>query len=221
MNPTVPTTTAKAMSPRRSRLAATMLKFALPELGIECVARMAGYCAEVVFPDKGILAEAIVRAQLMNLRYGFRASDIGRHVVLGGAERIMLEEGVSLHHGIVIQTGVEGYCRIGARTHISHGSVLAAGGGIDIGCDCALSSGLAIYSVTNTRPDARLLVDSPLRIAPVRIGDGVLIGANTMVQPGVAIADGAVLGAGAVVCTDVERDAVVTGIPARERRRLS
>lgn len=51
------------------------------------------------------------------------------------------------------------------------------------------------------------------RLGEVRIGDGVLIGANSMILPGVTIGDGAVVAAGTVVHKDVAPGAFVGGNP--------
>lgn len=53
------------------------------------------------------------------------------------------------------------------------------------------------------------------RTAPIHIGEHVWIGAAAVVLPGVRIGDGAVIGAGSVVTKDVEPEAVVVGVPAR------
>lgn len=53
------------------------------------------------------------------------------------------------------------------------------------------------------------------RIAPVRIGSGVYVGACSVVLPGVTIGEGAIVAAGSVVRHDVEPGTVVGGVPAR------
>ena len=55
----------------------------------------------------------------------------------------------------------------------------------------------------------------PLVAAPIRICDGVWIGARAIVLPGVTIGEGAVVAAGAVVTKDVEPWTVVGGNPAK------
>ncbi|HLN89454.1 MAG TPA: CatB-related O-acetyltransferase [Candidatus Binatia bacterium] len=52
----------------------------------------------------------------------------------------------------------------------------------------------------------------------VFIGNDVCIGANVIVLPGVKIGDGAIVGAGSVVTTDVPPYAIVAGIPSRVLR---
>ncbi|MGE6257339.1 CatB-related O-acetyltransferase [Heyndrickxia sporothermodurans] len=49
----------------------------------------------------------------------------------------------------------------------------------------------------------------------IEIGNDVWIGANAIILPGVTIANGAIIGAGAVVTNDVPPYAVVVGVPAK------
>jgi acetyltransferase-like isoleucine patch superfamily enzyme len=50
------------------------------------------------------------------------------------------------------------------------------------------------------------------------IGNDVWIGANAIIRRGIKIADGAVIGAGAVVLNDVPPYSIVVGVPARVTR---
>lgn len=56
-------------------------------------------------------------------------------------------------------------------------------------------------------------------MAPLAIGHNVVISSGARVLPGVAIGDGAVVGAAAVVTRDVAPYAIVAGAPARELRK--
>jgi maltose O-acetyltransferase len=53
---------------------------------------------------------------------------------------------------------------------------------------------------------------------PIQVGEDVWLGARVTVLPGVRIGDGAVVAAGSVVVSDVPRDAIVSGCPARVLR---
>ena len=58
-------------------------------------------------------------------------------------------------------------------------------------------------------------VARPLKTAPIKIGNGVWIGAEAYVGPGVTIGDGSVIAARAVVVKDVPAWTVVGGNPAK------
>lgn len=74
-----------------------------------------------------------------------------------------------------------------------------------------------------TVSDARILMhDASMKqatgytkMAKVRIGNNVYIGADAIVLPGVTIGDNVIVGAGAVVTKDVDSNSVVAGNPAR------
>lgn len=74
-----------------------------------------------------------------------------------------------------------------------------------------------------TGPDVMILThDASLRnivgytrMAPVRIGNNVFVGARSVILPGVTIGDRAIVAAGSVVSRDVAPDAIVAGVPAR------
>ena len=134
--------------------------------------------------------------------------------------RITLGPDVTLYGGSAFVTGREGRLSIGEETHIGRGSMISAHGGVSIGRRCAIAAGFTVYSNTNTidgDPAADVL-DNPVKLAPVTIGDDVWAGANVTVLPGVTVGDHAVLGAGSVVTRDVPEWAVVGGVPARRLR---
>jgi len=65
--------------------------------------------------------------------------------------------------------------------------------------------------------DASLLIRyREYRIEKTVIGNNVFLGANSVVLAGVKIGDGAIIGAGSVVTKDVESNAVVAGNPAKK-----
>ena len=55
---------------------------------------------------------------------------------------------------------------------------------------------------------------------PIKIGNNVFIGNNSIVLPGVTIGDNVVIGAGSVVSRDILANSVAAGVPARVIRSL-
>jgi Acetyltransferase (isoleucine patch superfamily) len=187
-----------------------------PEFLIEFLSRGAGWLGSIVSPDGAYTIEVTARARLTNLRIGTGLRELGRGCVLARPTRISIAGATALRNQVIIMPG-NGYFILGAGSHISHQAVMAAGGGIEIGSDCAISSGVTVYSLTNQRPTgAKSITETPALKASVKIGNGVHLGANVTVLPGVTIGDNAVVGAGAVVNRDVPAGATVAGVPARE-----
>lgn len=59
-----------------------------------------------------------------------------------------------------------------------------------------------------------------VRSSPIRIGSGVFIGARCIVLKGVTIGDGAVIGAGSVVVSDIPANVIAAGNPAVVHKEL-
>lgn len=136
-------------------------------------------------------------------------------LVVGDARRICIGDEARIFHRAVITVGRRGHVSLGSRTHLGVGTYLnATEGTISLGSDCAVSNMVQIYSYSNW-PDGSSLVAESHRVADVRIGDNVLIGAGAIILPGVEIGHNSVVGAGAVVTRAVEAGTVVAGIPAR------
>lgn len=59
------------------------------------------------------------------------------------------------------------------------------------------------------------------KIAPVKIGNNVFIGAGSIILPGVTIGDNVIVGAGSVVTKDLASGNVYGGVPASKLQSLS
>ena len=98
----------------------------------------------------------------------------------------------------------------GPGLRLYHGQGLVVHEGTAIGSECTLRQ--------NTTIGSKDLADGSKSACPI-IGDRVDIGANVVIIGAVRIGDGAVIGAGSVVVNDVPAGAVVVGNPARVIRR--
>jgi acetyltransferase-like isoleucine patch superfamily enzyme len=116
----------------------------------------------------------------------------------GEPEQIVIGSKVFINRGIDIDAGTASVC-LEDGTVFGVGVVLAAGG----------------HNISG--PERRALGPND---APVVIGAGSWLGARVVVLPGVHVAPGCVVGAGAVVTRDTEPNGVYVGVPARRVRDL-
>lgn len=101
-------------------------------------------------------------------------------------------------------------------SHLKSDTFIEASGGVTIGKYFHVGRGLTIFSSTHDYRNSNTIpYDEVVIFQPVGIGDFVWCGANVTILPGVAVGEGAIVGAGALVTKDVPPLAIVGGNPAR------
>jgi acetyltransferase-like isoleucine patch superfamily enzyme len=104
----------------------------------------------------------------------------------------------------------------GRHLAVNSGAFLYGRGGLTIGDHVMIGPNVVVVSSQHRFDDPRVpMVFLGHRADPVEIGSDVWIGANAVVLPGVHVADGTVVSAGAVVTRDTEPYAIVGGVPAQ------
>lgn len=143
-------------------------------------------------------------AQIMPLARLYAGSRFGADLFVGDGASIS----EACHFGDRCVIGrnatVGAHTRLGNRVRIMDLSHIV--GGTEIGDDCFI--GIGVLTCNDPRPLPYVWDEA--RIAPPRIGNGVMIGTGVVICPGVTIGDGAWIAAGTVVLQDV---------PAGERLR--
>jgi acetyltransferase-like isoleucine patch superfamily enzyme len=106
---------------------------------------------------------------------------------------------------------------VGDRSFIGHDCAFTVGKEIRIGNDCLVARGVMIadYDGHPLAPERRKEAPAPEDIQPVVIEDQVWIAAHAVILKGVTIGRGSVVGAGAVVTSDIPPRVVVAGNPAK------
>lgn len=111
---------------------------------------------------------------------------------------------------------VFGEVSVGVATWIGPNTLLdGSGGGIEIGAYCSVSSGVHIYT-HDTVLWALSGGKCQRKQAPVRIGDCVYIGSQSVLAAGVSIGSKCVVAANSFVNADVPEATIVGGTPARK-----
>ena len=152
---------------------------------------------------------------------------VGRDVLIDeaalffGASAISVGDRTRIDAHTLLSAG-PGQITLGSNVHVAAGVYLyGAGGGITVGDYVNLSSRVAVYSASDDYVDGYLggptVPDDYKRVtsAPVVVGRAAIIGAGSVVLPGVTVGEGAAVGALSLVRRDVPAYAVAAGNPLR------
>ncbi len=136
------------------------------------------------------------------LSYCVNTSDIKGPMIISIGDnkvrKLISERLFDLRFGIAIHKSAQlsKYSNIGVGSVMMHGSIVQAGS--TIGKHCIINTGATV--------DHDCIVDDYVHISPqvtlcggVQVGEGTIIGANSVVLPGVKIGRWCVIGAGSVV----------------------
>ncbi|WP_276529523.1 acyltransferase [Donghicola mangrovi] len=122
--------------------------------------------------------------------------------------------------------------QISPTAAFSYPERISAGRGLHVGADCVIWAGPArgrivmgdhvlmgpgvLVTAANYRfNDGQPVTDQAMDESDVIIGNDVWLGARAMVMPGVTIGDGAIIGAGSVVTSDIPPMTIAAGVPAK------
>ena len=106
--------------------------------------------------------------------------------------------------------------RFGEHVFINHSFTAMSVGGIYLGDRVQIGPHVTIVTDNHDFSNRSVLI-----CKPVKIGNGVWIGANVTILPGVTVGENAVIAAGAVVMKDVPANSIVGGNPAKVIRMLN
>jgi acetyltransferase-like isoleucine patch superfamily enzyme len=163
-------------------------------------------------PIDVMMRRICLRALVKKLGAG---ANIGKNVSVIHPETFEIGDGVFIGEQTIIQGRFDGRCVIGDGVWIGPQSYFDARD-LVIEERVGWGPGAKVLGSEHTGSPAGVpLIQSDLKIAPVRIGAGADIGVNSIILPGVTVGREAIVGAGAVLTEDVPDLATVAGVPAR------
>jgi acetyltransferase-like isoleucine patch superfamily enzyme len=145
-------------------------------------------------------------------------AQIAPEVVLKHPETMEFGDSVFIGAQTMIQGRYDGTCKIGNHVWIGPHAYFDARD-LVIEDYVGWGPGAKVLGSQHTAEPADIpIIATSLIIKPVVIGYGADIGTNAVILPGVRIGAQAIIGAGAVVTTDIPDYAVAAGVPARVLR---
>ncbi|HKS11864.1 MAG TPA: acyltransferase [Pseudomonas sp.] len=151
---------------------------------------------------------------------------VGKHVLVSdkcsfyNCAAISIGNHVRIDDFCVLSAG-DGGIEIGDHVHIAVYSSLMGGGRITLGDFSGLSSRVSVYSSSDDYSGASMTNPTVpddfkhVQTAPVDIGRHVIIGAGSVVLPGVTLGQGAAIGALSLVTKRCDEFGIYSGVPAR------
>lgn len=161
-------------------------------------------------------------ARLRALAHGLFGVMVGPKCLLGRGVRIERPWNVRLGSSCVLEPEVwidiatdQGTFAMGDYSFIGRGTHFLITEGVSIGSHVLIGDGVVISDHKHNNRAGELIGNQGCNSAPVVIGNDVLLSVKCVILQGVTIGDGAIVGPGAVVTTDVSAYSIVSGLPAR------
>ena len=165
--------------------------------------------------------------KLRQIYYQRKFSSFGKNVLIDAGVLISGPENISIGEYTWIDSfvrleGVLGEIKIGRRVHVASGSILSGGGGLEIQDYVGIGAGAKIYTNSEAPIDGKRMSGPMIPWKhkgyirkPILIEKDAVVGANSVVLPGVCIGEGAVIGANSLVTRDIPAWSIAVGVPAR------
>ncbi|CAK6476280.1 2,3,4,5-tetrahydropyridine-2,6-dicarboxylate N-acetyltransferase [Peribacillus frigoritolerans] len=141
---------------------------------------------------------------LLNLISPFTELEIGKNAKMHFGKMIRVRSGSKLR----VRKGAE--MQIGRNTFLNHGCIFTAHERISIGENVQFGPNVLIYDHDHDYKQKHGLKDLLYKTTPVKIGDNVWIGANTVILRGTKIGNNCVVGAGSIIKGDYPDNMVIT-----------
>ena len=164
-----------------------------------------------------------------NIAYSLGLASVGADVSIWPQARIISPERITIGDSVIVDDFVflmgGAATRIGSFVHVASFTSITGGGEFSMGDFSGMSGGCRIFTGNEDYSGKSLTnptVPLPYRVPErsfVRIERHAIIGANSVVLPGVVIGEGAVVGANSFVHKDCKPWTVYFGSPAKPIKR--
>lgn len=136
---------------------------------------------------------------------------IGSNVTLGFRKASKLGNGENLLQARSPNSTIS----IGSKTLASNNIAIIANNNISIGENCRIGEQVSIYDCDFHEINPEFRDNSFGKCSPVIVGNNVWIGSRVIILKGVIIGDNSIIAAGSIVTTNIPKNKIAGGNPAR------
>lgn len=151
-----------------------------------------------------------------------RGASLGKKVRVGPRTSVLRPWAVGLGDRCVLESDVflkmvddAAVLAIGADSFVGRGTEFDVLHSVSVGCHSLIAPGCFITDHAHRIQGDNLIDTQGCSVLPVVIGNDVWIGAHSVILEGARIGDGAVIGANSVVKGEIPAMAIAVGAPAR------
>ena len=109
---------------------------------------------------------------------------------------------------------------IGEKFYSNYNLIILDCGKVSIGDNVMLAPNVSIFTAGHPI-DAEMRNKEWEYAIPVKIGNNVWIGGNTVINPGISIGDNTVIGSGSVLTKDIPSNVIAAGNPCKVIRKIT
>ena len=168
-------------------------------------------------------------SELESLGFASRGHDvcISRHASIYNPERISLGSHVRLDDFAILTNGTHGRIEIGSYVHVGAYCALYGRGDITLEDYCTLSARVSVFTTSDDYSGQHLTNPTVpaeytgVHVAPVILRRHVLVGAHSVILPGVEIGPGSAVGALSLVPETLGPWGVYAGVPVLRLKERS
>ncbi len=136
------------------------------------------------------------------------------NIYVTGTGNIAIGRRCRIGSDVELRTVDSGYISLGDDIRINRGCTITSYSKISIGNFSIIGEYSSIRDANHGMSKDEPMRYQPHSFSPIKIGNDVWIGRGCCILPGVSIGDGAVIGANSVVTKDVPPYVIVAGVPA-------
>jgi len=140
---------------------------------------------------------------------------IDGEIVVTGTSNIQIGNKTRIGRDTELETTGEGEILIAEDVRINRGTTICAYSQISIGYKCLIGELVSIRDANHGIKKTSYVKDQPHNAKPIKIGNDAWIGRGSCILSGVIIGDGAVIGANSVVTKDIPPYSIAVGSPAK------
>jgi len=130
-------------------------------------------------------------------------------ITMDSGAKLCIGKKFRMRDGAKIRVREGGNCVIGSNVSVNSNNMIACHESVEIGNNVQFSPNVQVYDHDHDFRVTGGITAMKYKTAPVKIGNNVWIGANTVILRGTVIGDNCVIGAGSIIRGDFPADSVI------------